>query len=366
MPNHYELPRPLSLALAGLLMITLAGCGDDGNATGAESVDRSVVVRAAMVQVATEAEPLRFAGVVRARQRAQLTFQVGGVLRSRSVEIGQAVEQGQVLATLYNPELEPARNASRARLAELRAQAAQAEREAQRSDQLFERGVISAQQREQQQARLDALQAGVASARAALSQTQQLQGESQLRAPFAGRIEVLLVEPGEFIVPGQPVMGLAASNGLEVEVLIPGPMLEGLAVGQQLSVWQSLGDEQLRGTVAEIGQGSSQGSALYPLVVALEHQAARTGDAVEVGIGMPSDDSLKIPLAAIMRSSDGGSDGLAVFRVADGRVERVLVQAGALRGEQVTLVGDSLQAGDLVVYAGLTRLSDGDQVELLP
>lgn len=365
MPIPYEFSRPLSLVAATALLLVLSGCKADG-AVQAEVQPSVVAVRAAPVVATATAEPLRFAGVVRARQRAQLTFQVGGVLRSRAVDIGQAVEPGEILATLYNPELEPARNASRARLEELKAQAAQAEREAQRSDQLFERGVISAQQREQQQARLEALQASVGSARAALIQTEQVRGESQLRAPFAGRIETVMVEPGEFVAPGQPVMDLAAAQGLEVEVLIPGHMLEGLSVGQPVPLWDSLRDTPLQGRISEIGQGSSQGTALYPLVVALEQQAVRSGDAVEVGIDRIDGQGLNVPMTAVMRSSAGSGGGLAVFRVTGGKVERVSIEVEGLRGEWATLRGDSLREGDLVVYAGLTRLSAGDAVELLP
>ena len=57
--------------------------------------------------------------VARARQRANLTFQVGGVIASRTVEIGQQVTQGEELAQLYNPQLLPARDAASARLEQL-------------------------------------------------------------------------------------------------------------------------------------------------------------------------------------------------------------------------------------------------------
>ena len=49
-----------------------------------------------------------------------------------------------------------------------------------------------------------------------------------------------------------------------------------------------------------------------------------------------------------------------------GQVERVPIEVDALRGEWAVLRGDSLKEGDRVVYAGLTRLSAGDTVELLP
>lgn len=368
MPKPHLLLQFFAFALAGLLATLLSGCSNDADAQAATGQSRTVAVRAAPVTLSEDSEPLRFAGVVRARQRAQLTFQVGGVLHSRTAEIGQAVEQGEVLATLYNPELEPARNASRAKLAELQAQAAQAQRELLRSEQLFARGVISAQQREQQQARLDAFEASVSSARATLDQTEQLQGESRLRAPFAGRVEALLIEPGEFVTPGQPVMRLAAAGDLEVEVLIPGHMLDDLRVGQAVPVWHRLADTTMRGRISEIGQGSSQGSALYPLVIALEGGSVRTGDGVEVGIGQPSNTSLRVPLAAVMRWSGTttAAGSQMVYRVTKERAERVPVEVEALRGEWATLRGDALKKGDLVIYAGLTRLTDGDPVELLP
>ncbi|MFN3579484.1 MAG: efflux RND transporter periplasmic adaptor subunit [Pseudomonas sp.] len=360
------LTLPCLGALALLAAALLAGCGVDHTADAASATPSPVVpVRAAQVALGEQgmsSEPLRFAGAVRARERASLTFQVGGVLRSRQVEIGQQVTAGEVLATLYNPELGPARDAARARLNELRAQAEQARREQQRGQQLFERGVLSTQELEQQSARLAALEAGVGSARAALSQTEQLSAESQLRAPFAGRVEALLVEPGEFIAAGQAVMRLASSDALEVEVRVPAHLLGGLLVGQPLPVWSSLSGEQTQGQLMELGQGASQAGVLYPLIVSLEAGAFRSGDPVEVGVERDPGEDLRVPLAAVMRAAEG----LAVFRVSDGRAQRVPVTVSAMRGEYAVLGAGSLQAGDLVVYAGLTRLADGDAVELLP
>lgn len=360
-------------------VVFLNGCGPAGSADAAVGEQPHVVpVRAVEVTASVAAEPLRFAGSVRARDRASLTFQVGGVLRSRQVEIGQQVQAGEVLAALYNPELVPARDAARARLNEIKAQAEQARREQQRGEQLFERGVLSTQELEQQSARLAALDASVSSARAALKQSEQLSAESQLRAPFGGRVEALLVEPGEFVAPGQEVMRLASSNGLEVEVRVPAHLIGDLVVGQTLPVWSSLTGSSLTGSsltgsqadgrqavgrLLELGQGASQAGVLYPMVVSLDSTQFRSGDAVEVGIERNMGDALRVPLSAVMRSADG----LAVFQVTEeGKVKRVAVSVSAMQGEQAILSNSPLKQGDQVVYAGLTRLADGDAVELLP
>lgn len=359
-----HLPRfTLYLAVGVLAMTTLAGCGADQNADAAEMQStRAVPVRVAEVSQSLASDPLRFAGVVRARQRAGLTFQVGGVLKERTVELGQRVEAGQVLARLYNPELLPARDAAKARLAELQAQTAQAERDLRRAEQLFERGVVSIQEREQQRARLEALQAGAASARASLRQTEQLQSETELRAPFAGSIEAVGVEPGEFVAPGQTVLRLAAANGHEIEVRVPAHLLAGLEIGQAVPVWNSLSGEQGVGRVAEIGLGSSAGGSLYPLIISIEGDLARSGDGVEVGLLATRLAQTSVPVSAVMRSPGG----LAVFRIEDNRARRVAVEVSALQGERAVLKGSALVPGDKVVYAGLTRLAEGDAVELLP
>lgn len=361
--NYLRTSRFLAVALLGATGVSmLSGCGSDSNATAADSAVRVVAVRAAAVEHNGQVEPLRFAGVVRARQRAALTFQVGGVLQERSVELGQQVKAGDLLARLYNPELIPARDAAKGRLAELKAQTAQAERDLERAEQLFERGVVSVQEREQRKASLDALRAGVASAEAVLRQTEQMSGESALRAPFAGSIEAIEVEPGEFVAPGQPVMRLAASGGQEVEVRVPAQLLDGLEVGASVPVWHSLSGREAKGRIAEIGLGSSIGGALYPLVVSLDDTTARSGDGVEVGLSRPGRDELTVPVSSVMRSATGQS----VFRVEGDEVRRIPVEIESLQGERAVLNGGQLEEGDRVVYAGITRLAEGDRVELLP
>lgn len=353
--------RLLTLALAVTAGLSLAGCRAEGvDGAGADEPVR-VPVRVAEVVAAGQADVLRFAGSARALQRASLTFQVGGTLATRPLQIGQAVTAGDVLATLYNPQLGPARDAAQARLAELQAQAAQARRDLQRTEQLFERGMLSKADQEQQAARLEALQAGVRSARASLQQSEQLNRETRLRAPFDGTIEDLLVEPGEFVAAGQPVLQMAASGGAEVEVLVPAELLQGLEVGQVVPVWSVLSDRQLEGRLAEIGRGASVGSVLYPLVVSLDAQVL-AGEALEVGLQPVRTEGLSVPLAAVMRSASG----LSVFRLTGERVSRVGIEVAGFEGERALIAEGALAAGDQVVYAGLSRLADGDSVELLP
>ena len=345
------------------VIFVLAGCTSDLEGEAASADDLQVTrVRAAEVRVADQEAPLRFAGVVRPRQRATLTFQIGGVVRERPVEIGDAVAAGAMLARLFNPELEPARAAAHARVSEVVAQAEQARLDAERAVQLHTQGMLSAQVRDREVARWHALRASTASARAALSQTEQLRDEMRLSAPFAGIVEAVLVEPGEYVAPGQPVVRLAAEQGREVELQLPANLLDGLNVGDRLPVLANGERLDGMGRIIEIGRSTSQASVLYPMVISLDDVAVRTGDAVEVALVRKRAPHRAVPFAAVMRSADG----LSVFRLEGDRVRRVSVEVTGFQGEWALLDRQSLREGDKVVYSGLTRLADNDVVRLLP
>ncbi|MGB2109115.1 MAG: efflux RND transporter periplasmic adaptor subunit, partial [Marinobacter vinifirmus] len=334
-----------------LAVVSLSGCNSSASEPAA---DQPVSVRVAEVTGGQVVEiPLRFSGIVRAAQRATLTFQVSGTLKERPVELGQTVKAGDVLASVYNPALEPARDSAAARLDELKTQYDQAQREWERSSRLHQRGVVSEQNLEQIAARRDSLRASMATARASLAEATRLLEESVLKAPFAGQVEALLVERDEFVAAGQPVVRLSSPLGREVEVRVPAHLLGHVRLGQELPVWlvQDRNREPATGTVVEIAQGSSIRGELHPVLVSLPPNSLSAGEPVEVGIAPVQESAVTVPLLAVMRDSTGTS----VFRVENSVAYKVPVEVDRVIGERVMIHAGALNPGDQVVYAGMTR-----------
>lgn len=348
-----------------LPLVLLAGCKAGSlEETNGQQAEPAVTVRTAAVTAGGDiAQPLRFSGIVQATQRATLTFQVSGTLKERRVELGQQVVKGDVLARVYSPALEPARDSAAARLQELDTQLEQANREWERSRRLYERGVVSEQTLEQLESRRDSLKASVGTARAALSEASRLLDESELLAPFDGRVEALLVEEDEFVAAGQPVVRLSSPQGREVEVRVPAYMLGFVNLGEPLPVWSVHDRRQppVTGQVMEIAQAGAVRGELHPLLVRLPEDTLEPGQPVEVGIAPPMDSVIMVPLLSVIR----GDDGESVYRVREQRAEQVPVTVRRIVGESVVVESADLAAGDQVVYAGLTRLIDGDRVEAL-
>jgi RND family efflux transporter MFP subunit len=352
-------------ALAALFLIAftgfLAGCKASDMPEG--TMPAAVTVRVSEVTGGeTASVPLRFSGIVRASQRATLTFQVSGTLRERRVELGQKVRAGDVLARVYNPGLAPARDSAEAKLEELKTRHEQAKREWERSSRLHKRGVVSEQGLEQIAARRDALKASVATAEAALAEASRMLEESTLHAPFAGRVEALLIEQDEFVAAGQPVVRLSSPQGREVEVRVPAYMLGHVELSQALPVWsvQDRTRPPETGLVMEIAQPGAVRGELHPILVSLPVNTLEPGEPVEVGITPKQVSAITVPLLSVIRTA--GHTG--VFRVRDGEANRVAITVERIIGERVVVRSDDLVPGDKVVYAGITRLVDGDRVEV--
>lgn len=362
--------RKTGLPVAALVMaIALAACSEPAEVAVVEPTNssRAIPVRVASAELRADDELLRFSAISRVRQRALLTFQVGGVVQERSVEIGDQISAGQALMTLYSPSLQPAAEAAQFRLEQLQADKTQADRELERLRTLYDRGVIPLQELEQQATRVDALVSAVSNARATAEQAASLLREAQLVAPFNGTVEQILVEPGEFAQPGQAVIRIASADQLEAEIRVPAHLTALLSTGQVLTAWRSLSasaDENavMAATILEIGQSSTGENSLYPVVVSLPDQQTRTGEAIEIGIPRRNEPALVIPMSAVMRSAQG----LSVFQSTNNRVMRVSIEVEQLQGEFAVIKPGSLQPGAQIVYAGITRLADGDIIEVLP
>ncbi len=158
------------------------------------------------------------AGTVKARRRAKLSPQTGGLVMALPHRRGALVGAEELLLKLddrvQRAQLELAEkelSAAAARKEEACAAAALAQREWERGGRLAADGIISAQNLdllasrwEQSRAACAASQALVAQAQASLKLAQEQLSLTELRAPFAGVVAELSTEVGEWITPAPP------------------------------------------------------------------------------------------------------------------------------------------------------------------
>jgi len=353
--------RRSSLALLVLLCAALTGCGRSPDAAPGRDAGR--FVRTSEVQTRQHVREVRISGVTRAAQRASLAFLVSGTLTVRPVDLGEEVLQGQPVARLYNPSLEPAVAAGDARLRELEARFAQLQRDVTRAADLRERGLISQDDLEQVRTEREATRAARDFAIANLAEARNQLAQSALYAPFDASVQAVFFEPGEFVAAGQPVLQLSNTEQLEVELEIPETLIAEFKAGREVTLsLPFLGQRQITGRIVHVGNSGSQSGGMFPVEIALDpDESLRPGLTAELILRLPTAPALVVPLAAVL---DPGTGQPRVYRVTDGRIDPVYVQIGQLLSDQVQVMG-ALREGDQVIVTGLSSLTPGQPVEVL-
>ncbi|MGM0783272.1 MAG: efflux RND transporter periplasmic adaptor subunit [Pseudomonadota bacterium] len=349
------------LAILMLLAVLLMGC-DEAPAQLERIEEPLPWVRSETVRLAQQEVRYRFPGTVRASERAAPAFLHGGVLRERHVTRGQHVARDEPLATLHNPAMAPALVAAEARVRELEASLSRLKRDVERVRTLHERNLSA----EEELDRLLAEREAAAQARErALAQRDEARAqldELTLRAPFDAEVTDLLIEPGDFVAAGEPVLKLAGIAGREVEVRVPGRLVARVEVGQEVTLTAMSRAQHMAGRIAHIGRADG---AMAPVVVAIEAEPAPAlGESLRVRLPLVAEPVMQVPLKAVVDPGGHAPHVLALSE--DDTVRHVAVTAGRLADGWVSVSSATLDPGDRVVTAGQGRVAEGMQVGVLP
>lgn len=160
-------------------------------------------------------------GTVSAIHQGTVAAQTSGRVSRMLVDVNDEVLAGQPLLEISGKEQFAAVTGAEARLARAQAQQVEAERQLARFQALIAKGVITRAQLDNAQATDRAARAEVNAADAALTQAREAYGYTRILAPYAGVVTKRLVELGETVAPGTPLLSGFSLDTLRVEVELP-------------------------------------------------------------------------------------------------------------------------------------------------
>lgn len=160
-------------------------------------------------------------GTVSAIHQGTVAAQTSGRVSRMLVDVNDEVVAGQPLLEISGKEQFAAVSGAQARLARAQAQQVEAERQLARFQALIAKGVITHAQLDSAQATDRAARAEVNAADAALTQAREAYGYTRILAPYAGVVTKRLVELGETVAPGTPLLSGFSLDALRVEVDLP-------------------------------------------------------------------------------------------------------------------------------------------------
>lgn len=342
----------VALLLAASLCLGLSACGRGGSDAAAQEEERpadAVPVETAVVGRRAIAASYSGTATLEPVNEAQVVSKTSGVLLEVLVEEGDQVSAGQALA-----RLDPDRKGLA--LAQARSQLQKLQSEYARSEELFARQLVSADQHERLRAELDIQRSAVDIAQLELSYT-------RITAPIDGVIAVREVKEGNLIQPNQSLFRIVDTATLEAVLNIPERELATMRVGLPVSMQvDAVPGRQFQGRVDRVSPVVDSGSGTFRVTTAFGSDGVlRPGMFGRVGVVHDErEDVLSVPRTSLIEG-----DGMtSVFAVRDGTAVRTPVELGYVNGTFAEIRG-GIEEGTQVVTVGKVTLRDGSRVQVL-
>lgn len=361
--NSETSKHPRKLLRMGILLslsvFALSACSKKAEVKELPRPVRAMEAKFTAVDVVAE-----LSGDVRARVESRLGFRVPGKIMQRKVDVGSVVTKGQVLMQLDPQDLVLTRSQAQANLGAAESQRDLAKAELKRYQDLKDKQFVSGSVLESKETSYKAAQASYAQAFAALQIQTNQAGYSQLIADVDGVITSIDAEVGQVVAAGTLVVKIAKSGEMEVVVGVPEDKVNSIAnlKDVQVRLWansQLSFPAQLR----ELAPMADPVTRTYTAKVTLPKavEGVRLGMTATVSFAKSNvATAIRLPLTALYKDKNQTS----VWVVENQVVRLVPVQIASTLDQDV-LIGSGLQAGQMVVTAGVHFLQPGQKVNVL-
>ena len=310
----------------------------------------AIGVEAIKVERTVITDDVTAVGTLGANESVVLRPEIAGRIESINFKEGAAVAKGTLLIALDA-------STQAADLQQAKANLALARSNYNRTEDLYRKKFVSASAQDQAASNLKVQEAATAQAQARFNKT-------RIVAPFSGVIGIRNVSVGDYVKEGQDLVNLEDISSLKVDFKLPERYLNRVQKGQSV----------------QLGSDAKPGESFTATVDAIDPLIDTNGRAIALRARLPNpdgklrpgmfvrarlifgqrDDVLIVPEEAMVPS---GSDQF-VFRVVDGKAQRVKIKTGVRRNAKVEVV-EGLGPEDLVVTAGQLKIRDGVPVRVV-
>jgi len=330
-----------------VVLLALSSCGKEKKEEKRETPPQKVSVY--QVGSAAQQQQMRYSGTIEPDNTAQIGFAVGGVVNNVSVQEGQHVRQGQLLASIDATEYTNS-------LAIANAGLEQAEDLYKRLHELYEKGSLPAKD-------FIDIKAKVAQARASKNISAKRIADSRLYAPMSGIITRRSIERGSMAAPGVPAFTIIKTDQVYAMFSVPESEVGSLKSGMSGRVFIPTLRDTVSGKISIINPQADAVSRTYSVKLRLANpeQKLLPGMLTETIISTGKTvDVLVVPAKAVIRDADNIS---FVYTVNEAKkVVKKRVTTGSLTGNSEVVIKDGIKPGDTVIISGQLSVKDGSSV----
>jgi RND family efflux transporter MFP subunit len=309
--------------------------------------------------------PVTLTGRIEAEDEVALSFRIAGRVLENNNKLGDRVQPGQVVARLESQNERNAQRAARANLAAAEGQLTQARNHFERQDTLLKQGWTTRANHDQAKQAQQTAQSQVEATEAQLKTAYDQVSFTELKADAPGVLTAVGPGAGEVVQAGQMIVRIARKDGRDAVFDVPAQLIRSAPSDPQITV--SLTDDATvtaRGRVREVAPQANPVTRTFEVKVGLTDPppAMRLGATVNGRMEIEAVPVIEIPATALTKFNRQP----AVWIVDPSSRVVSIRNVDVLRHDPATVaVSGGLDAGEVVVTAGVQALLPGQKVRLL-
>ena len=345
-----------------LLVILTFGCQKKESAE--QTADDALLVTVGEVKTMDLDYRLNRVGTLETKEsvtvKAEAEERVVGIF----FEEGDVVEAGQLLVKLDDAKIKATINQLAARLRQLELQLANSERTLERKQPLVKEDLISKQDFDDLETKLEIEKATVEELKAQLAHNQELLKDTEVCAPFAGVTSERQVSAGDFLRIADPIVRVVQLNPLEISFRVDEQYKTHLYVNQPVEVTlAAYPEKKFSGKVYFVSPDVDITTRTFKVKGRIENEAKllNPGMFAEVSIiAKTHNNAIVVPWESVVQLEDE----VYLYVVNSNTAKKVAVKLGLIKGEIAEVFAD-LKPGQHVVIDGKYALRDGAEVKIL-
>jgi membrane fusion protein, multidrug efflux system len=317
----------------------------------------TVAVSAIKAEMHSWQPQIKAVGTLRAVRGVDVTTEIAGLVRTLHFNPGDEVKEGHLLVQL---------NAD-ADLAQLRSLEAAAEL----ADSIYERDKKQFALQAISQATLDADAADSKSKHAQVTQQKAIVEKKTIRAPFAGRLGISTLNPGQYVNPGDKIVTLQSLSSIYVDFYLPQQELARISLRQKVVLTADTYPGRIfTGKIATINPKVDPDSRNCQVEATIENTRHELFPGMYVSVEITAgreEHYLMLPQTAITYNPYGETVYIIdeAGKTPDGspllKARQTFITTGPTRGDQVAVI-KGIKEGDIVATSGQLKLKPGSPV----
>lgn len=354
-----------SLLLIALLSTALLGCGakksDPDQAEGKKNGPKPTLVSITHVKKQAVDITEQSVGSLEGLTNPTVSSEVAAKVIRMHVNTGQAVKQGQLIATLDATDLSLQALEAQAEVARIEALLANQNKIVERNQVLVSKKFISQNALDNDSSQQAALKEQWAGAKARLDSVKHNSSKTKVYAPAAGKIEKKLIDDGEFLRVGDPIVLIVSSQLLRAHLPFPEQIGAKLKPGLKVRLSTPTSSQSVDAVIHELKPMITEGSRSVDVIADVTNapgwQAGASVDGTVV-LGTQAD-SLMVPEQSVVLRPAGE----VVYLARGNKAYQAIVKTGVRQNGLVEIL-QGLNENDAVVVDGAGFLTDQALIKL--